>query len=64
MKIKPIRTKARYRASLKKIESLMSAKLNTPDGDRLKVLTTLDYVTNQAPLDRERLDACIRTSPQ
>jgi HTH-type transcriptional regulator/antitoxin HigA len=39
--IKPIRTKADYRAALKEIESLMTAKANTPEGDRLDVLTTL-----------------------
>jgi antitoxin component HigA of HigAB toxin-antitoxin module len=32
MNIKPIRTKANYRAALKEIESLMSAKANTPAG--------------------------------
>jgi HTH-type transcriptional regulator/antitoxin HigA len=41
MNIKPIRTKAKYHASLKEIESLMSAKLNTPEGDRLNALTAL-----------------------
>jgi HTH-type transcriptional regulator/antitoxin HigA len=41
MNIKPTRTKAKYHASLKEIESLMSAKLNTPEGDRLNVLTAL-----------------------
>jgi HTH-type transcriptional regulator/antitoxin HigA len=41
MNIKPIRTKADYRAALKEIESLMSAKAHTPEGDRLEVLATL-----------------------
>ena len=41
MDIKPIRTKANYRAALKDIESLMTAKANTPEGDRLDVLATL-----------------------
>jgi len=41
MDIKPIRTKANYRAALKEIEALMTAKANTPEGDRLDVLTTL-----------------------
>jgi HTH-type transcriptional regulator/antitoxin HigA len=41
MNAKPIRTKAKYRASLKEIEPLMTAKLNTPEGDRLTALTTL-----------------------
>lgn len=39
MNIKPIiRTKADYRAALKEIESLMSARANTPEGERLDVL--------------------------
>lgn len=41
MEIRPIKSKADYRASLKDIESLMMAKANTPDGDRLDVLVTL-----------------------
>jgi HTH-type transcriptional regulator/antitoxin HigA len=39
--IKPIRTKADYRAALEDIESLMTAKANSPEGDRLDVLSTL-----------------------
>jgi HTH-type transcriptional regulator/antitoxin HigA len=41
MEIKPIKTKADYRAALKEIESLMEAELNTPEGERLDVLVTL-----------------------
>ena len=41
MEIKPIRTKADYRAALKEIEALMSADADTPDGERLDVLVTL-----------------------
>ncbi len=41
MDIKPVRTKADYRASLKEVESLMGAKANTVDGERLDVLVTL-----------------------
>ncbi|MGH8753108.1 MAG: helix-turn-helix domain-containing protein [Burkholderiales bacterium] len=41
MEIKPIKTKADYRAALKEIEALMAAELNTPDGERLDVLVTL-----------------------
>lgn len=41
MDIKPIRTKADYRAALKEIEGLMAAKANTPEGERLDVLVTL-----------------------
>jgi HTH-type transcriptional regulator/antitoxin HigA len=39
--VKPIRTNADQRAALKEIESLMSAKANTPEGDRLEVVSTL-----------------------
>ena len=41
MEIKPIRTKADYRATLKEIETLMSAGPRTSEGDRLDVLVTL-----------------------
>jgi len=41
MEIKPIRTKADYRAALAEIERLFDAAPGTPDGDRLDVLTTL-----------------------
>jgi HTH-type transcriptional regulator/antitoxin HigA len=41
MDIKPIRTRADYRAALKEIESLMGARSRTPEGERLDVLATL-----------------------
>lgn len=41
MDIKPIKTKADYKAALKTVEGLMTAKANTPEGDRLDVLVTL-----------------------
>jgi HTH-type transcriptional regulator/antitoxin HigA len=41
MEIKPIKTRKDYDATLKEIESLMSAGANTPEGDRLDVLVTL-----------------------
>ena len=41
MDIKPIRTKADYRAALKEVEGLMSAAADTPEGERLDVLVTL-----------------------
>ena len=40
MDIKPIKTKRDYEAALRAIEPLMSAKRNTPEGDRLDVLVT------------------------
>jgi HTH-type transcriptional regulator/antitoxin HigA len=41
MEIKPVRTKSAYRAALKEIESLMGARANTPEGERLDILATL-----------------------
>jgi HTH-type transcriptional regulator / antitoxin HigA len=51
--IKPIKTKRDYRMALKEIESLMSAKANTPEGDRLDVLVTLveAYERTHFPMD-------------
>ena len=53
MNITPIRTKADYKAALKEIESLMSARANTPEGDRLDVLATLveAYQCTHFPMD-------------
>jgi HTH-type transcriptional regulator/antitoxin HigA len=53
MDIKPIRTKADYRAALKAVESLMGAKARTPEGDRLDVLVTLieGYERLHFPMD-------------
>jgi len=41
MEIKPIKTKADYRAALKEIDALMTAERDTPEGERLDVLVTL-----------------------
>ena len=41
MEIKPIHTEEDYHAALGEIESLMDAKADTPEGDRLDVLATL-----------------------
>jgi HTH-type transcriptional regulator/antitoxin HigA len=41
MDIRPIRTEADYQAALAEIERLFGAAPNTPEGDRLDVLTTL-----------------------
>jgi len=41
MNIRPIKTEADYQAALRQIERLFEAKLNTPEGDSLEVLTTL-----------------------
>src|SRR5690348_16824224 len=41
MKIKPIRSNRDYLRTLKEIDSLMAAKANSPEGDRLDILATL-----------------------
>ena len=41
MNVNPIRSEADHCAALKEIEGLMSARMGTPDGDRLDVLATL-----------------------
>ncbi len=41
MEIKPIKNDADYQAALEEIERLFAAAPDTPDGDRLEVLTTL-----------------------
>lgn len=53
MDIKPIKTKRDYEAALAEIERLMTAKRNTPEGDRLDVLVTLveAYEARHFPLD-------------
>ena len=57
MDIKPIRTKANYRAALKAVESLMTAKANTPEGDRLDVLATLVEAYERAHFPMDLPDA-------
>jgi HTH-type transcriptional regulator/antitoxin HigA len=53
MDIKPIKTRTDYRTALKEIEGLMAAVSNTPEGDRLDVLTTLveAYERKHFPMD-------------
>lgn len=53
MDIKPIRTKADYRAALKEVETLMNARADTPEGERLDVLATLveAYERKHFPMD-------------
>lgn len=41
MDIKPVRTRTDYRAALKEIEALMSARAGSSEGERLDVLVTL-----------------------
>ena len=53
MEIKPIRTKTDYRAALKEIETLMSARAGSRDGERLDVMVTLieAFEKKHYPLD-------------
>ena len=53
MEIKPIRTKADYRATLKEVETLMQAEPGPADGERLDVLATLveAYERKHFPMD-------------
>lgn len=57
MDIKPIRTKADYRTVLKEVESLMTAKANSSEGDRLDVLTTLVEAYERTHFPMELPDA-------
>ncbi len=41
MKLKPIRTKAEYKAALREVEALFDAPSKTPEADRLEVLAML-----------------------
>jgi HTH-type transcriptional regulator/antitoxin HigA len=51
--IKPIHTEADYHATLREIEPLMTARLGSPEGDRLDVLVTLveAYERSHFPMD-------------
>jgi HTH-type transcriptional regulator/antitoxin HigA len=51
--LKPIRTKADYKAALVEAERLWGAKSGTPQGDRLDMLATLidAYEARHYPMD-------------
>jgi HTH-type transcriptional regulator/antitoxin HigA len=53
MKITPIKNEKDYNAALKEIERLFNAKPNTPNGDKLDILTTLvqGYEETHHPVD-------------
>jgi HTH-type transcriptional regulator/antitoxin HigA len=53
MDVLPIKSPQQYRRVLKQIEMLMSARRNTPEGDRLDALVTLveDWERKHYPLD-------------
>jgi HTH-type transcriptional regulator/antitoxin HigA len=60
--IQPIKTDQDYRAALRNIESLMSAELNSKEGERLDILVTLIevYERQHFPLDLPDPVAAIR----
>ena len=62
MEVKPIKTDADYRTSLKEIESLMAARPDSPEGEKLDVLATLveAYERKHYPLDLPDPVAAIR----
>jgi HTH-type transcriptional regulator/antitoxin HigA len=62
MEIRPVKTKSAYRAALKEIESLMKARANTPEGERLDILVTLveAYERKHFPMDLPDPVAAIR----
>ena len=41
MEIAPIKTEANYEAALEELETLMNTKPDSPEGDRLDLLTAL-----------------------
>lgn len=53
MKISPIKSEKDYKTALKEIERLFNAKPNTPNGDKLDILTTLvhGYEETHYPID-------------
>ena len=53
MNIQPIKNETDYKNTLKKIEGLMTAKANTPEGDRLDILVTLieSFERKHYPID-------------
>ncbi len=62
MEIKPVKTKSAYQAALKEIASLMKARANSPEGERLDILTTLveAYERKHFPMDLPDPIAAIR----
>lgn len=62
MKTKVIKTKAEYEATLARIEKLMDAAPNTPQGDDLELLSLLvhDYEDKKFPIHKPDPVAAIR----
>ena len=64
MDIKPIKTKADFRAALKEIDKLMTAEAGTPEGERLDVLATMveAYERRQLGVSAQNLVSAERSS--
>ena len=62
MDIKPIKTETDHQAALKEIESLMNADLDSPEGERLDLITTLveAYESKHYPMELPDPVAAIR----
>jgi HTH-type transcriptional regulator/antitoxin HigA len=62
MKAKVVKTESEYAAALARIEKLMDAKRNTPQGDELELLSLLvhDYEEKIFPIDKPDPVAAIR----
>ena len=62
MEVKPIKTDADYRVALQEIETLMTARPDSPEGEKLDVLATLveAYEHKHYPLDLPDPVAAIR----
>lgn len=48
MEVKPIRTEADYQAALKEIDTLLDAEPDSPETDRLEVLSSLVWLYEEA----------------
>jgi HTH-type transcriptional regulator/antitoxin HigA len=53
MELKPIKTEADYRESLKRLEDIFDAKLGTPESDELEILGLMvdDYENKYYPIE-------------
>ncbi|MBZ8183134.1 helix-turn-helix domain-containing protein [Oscillatoria salina] len=53
MDLKPIKIEADYRQALAEVESLFDVELNTPEGNKLEILTTLieAYESKHYPIE-------------
>ena len=62
MEVKPVKTEADYRAALQEIETLMTARPDSPEGEKLDILATLveAYERKHYPLELPDPVAAIR----